>query len=339
MWVRAVVAAAKRLIATEPIDIVHHVGWSTLSVPPLLWRTGKPFVWGPVGGGQVTPWRFLGPFGLAAVAELLRTLRVGILPWMPSLRRTVARADLTLAVNGETAAVLRRAGAAHVSILPDTGIRTVLLQPRKTDEVGRTTLTVLWAGRFTHWKGLDICLDVAKAVQTRGVRFLIAGGWGPLGSWVERRVKDLGLDERVTILGSLSWHEMQQRLADVDLFLFTSLRDTLGTVNFEAMAKGCPVICLNHTGVGTHLPDTAAIKVPVTTPREVVKEIAVQIDALASDPMRLRQLSDSAYRFATTQQWDLRAMNMEQLYCQVLADGSPKSAMSIEGPRLEPDLL
>jgi hypothetical protein len=59
LWRHAAVAAAQRLMAMESIDIVHHVSWNSISAPQLLWRTGKPFVWGPIGGGHVLPWRFL----------------------------------------------------------------------------------------------------------------------------------------------------------------------------------------------------------------------------------------------------------------------------------------
>jgi glycosyltransferase involved in cell wall biosynthesis len=323
MWRRAVVAAAKRLIAAEPIDLVHHVSWNTLSAPPLLWQTGKPFVWGPIGGGQTLPWRFLASLGRAAAPELLRSLRVGVMPWTPSLRRTVARADLMLAANNETAAVLRRAGARHLPLLSDIGVPAALLRPRTAEAADGAELTILWAaGRFEPWKGLPICLGVASAVRAREVRFLIAGH-GRQRGWAERYARDLGLHDRVTFLGWLSWQDLQQRFAEVDLFLFTSLRDTSGAVLFEAMAKGCPVLCLNHQGAGTHLPDAAAIKVPVTTPQAVVDEMARQIDALASDRARLRRMSEAAYRFATTQQWDSRAMLMEQLYRQVLT-GVPR---------------
>jgi glycosyltransferase involved in cell wall biosynthesis len=317
LWRHAAVAAAKRLMAVESIDIVHHVSWNSISAPPLLWRTGKPFVWGPVGGGHVLPWRFLTSVGRAAVPELLRNLRVGIMPWTPSLRSTVARTDLLLAANGESATVLRRAGATDVELLPDIGIPAALLQPPSPDRAASPKLIVLWAGRLVRFKGLAIFLRVAKAVRNQDVRFLVAG-WGR-HQWADRYARRLGLNDRVMFLGRLSWQEMQQRFAEADLFVFTSLRDTFGSVNFEALAKGCPVMCLNHQGVGTHLPDAAAIKVPATTPQAVVQAMAGHIDLLASDRARLRRMSQAAYSFATTQQWNDRALLMEQLYRQVLS--------------------
>ena len=316
-WRHAAVAAAKRLIAMESIDIVHHVSWNSLSAPPLLWRTGKPFVWGPIGGGHLLPWRFLTSIGRAALPELLRNLRVCMMPWTPSLRRTVARTDLLLAANCESATVLRRTGAGNVELLPDIGVATELLQPRSSDQTASHKLVVLWAGRLLRFKGLTIFLRVAKAVRTRHVRFLVAG-WGR-HRWVERYVRRLGLSNRVEFLGHVPWPELQQRFAEADLFVFTSLRDTFGSVNLEALAKGCPVMCLDHQGVGTHLLDDAAIKVPPTTPDGVVQAMAGHIDSLAADRPRLRRMSEAASRFATTQQWNDRALVMEQLYRQVLA--------------------
>ena len=317
LWRHAAVAAAERLLAAEPIDLVHHVSWSTISAPPLLWRTGKPFVWGPIGGGQIVPWRFLPSLGRAAAPELLRSLRIGLMPWAPNLRRAVARADLLLAVNRETAAVLRRAGAQDLPLLPDIGIQDALLATPDAARPAGPELAVLWAGRIQQWKGLALCLEVARAVRAPNVRFLIAG-WGRDQHWAERYVGRFDLGGRVAFLGRLSWHDMQRRFAEVDLFLFTSLRDTLGSVNFEAMAKGCPVMCLDHTGLGSHLPPEAAIKVPVTTPREAAATMAREIDALAGDRPRLRRLSAAAYRFAVTQQWDNRAIVMERYYRQLL---------------------
>jgi glycosyltransferase involved in cell wall biosynthesis len=326
LWRWAAVTAAKRLIAEQPIDIIHHVSWNTISAPPLFWKTGKPFVWGPVGGGQALPWRFLTSVGFAAVPELLRNLRIALMPWTPSLRRTVARSDLLLAANRESAAVLRRAGARNVELLPDMGIPAALLMPPNLARADNPKLIVLWAGRLVRWKGLSICLTAAKALRSHNAQFLIAG-WGR-HQWVERYVRRLGLEDRVTFLGRLSWEEMQQRFTEANLLMFTSLRDTSGNVNFEALAKGCPVICLNHAGVGCHLSDAVAIKVPVTTPRAAALAMARWIDLLASDRERLRQMSRAAYHFAMAHEWKNRALHMEQLYRQVLERSATTPALA-----------
>jgi 1,2-diacylglycerol 3-alpha-glucosyltransferase len=176
----------------------------------------------------------------------------------------------------------------------------------------------------------------SRAVQRPDEQFLIAGH-GRQRAWAERQMRNLGLGDRVMFLGRLLWQDLQERFAEVDLFLFTSLRDTLGAVIFEAMAKG-PVMCLNHNGVGAHLPEAAAIKVSVTTCRAVVHEMARRIDALAADRARLRRMSEAAYRFATTQQWHGRAMVMEQLYHQVLAQRETNQATAVVVDRSMPTL-
>jgi glycosyltransferase involved in cell wall biosynthesis len=335
LWRYAALAAAKRIVAREPIDIVHHVSWCSICAPPLLWRIGKPFVWGPIGGGQVLPWRFLTTVGHTAVRELLRNLRVGIMPWTLSLRRTVARTDLLLAANRESANLLRRAGAGDLKLLlPDVGVQAALLQAPTPERATKPKLIVLWAGRLVRWKGLTICLRVAKAVRNQDVCFLVAGP-GP-HAWAQRYARRLGLKDRVVFLGQLPWREMQQHFAQADLFIFTSLRDTFGTVSFEALAKGCPVICLDHHGVGSHLPDAVAIKVPVTTPRAVVYTMAHHIDSLASDRPRLRRMSQAAYSFARTQLWHDRALLMERLYRQVLARGGVNQTSSPTEPLARP---
>jgi hypothetical protein len=52
--------------------------------------------------------------------------------------------------------------------------------------------------------------------------------------------------------------------------------------------------------------------------------MASHIDLLASDRARLRRMSQAGYSFATTQQWQDRALLMEQLYRRVLARRSAK---------------
>ena len=50
-------------------------------------------------------------------------------------------------------------------------------------------------------------------------------------------------------MGWLPHQEAIAQYAWADAFVFSSLRDTTGTVVVEALAAGLPVICLDHQGV------------------------------------------------------------------------------------------
>ena len=64
------------------------------------------------------------------------------------------------------------------------------------------------------------------------------------------------------------------------------------------MAAGLPVVALNHQGVGTMIPEQAAIKVPVTSPASTVQGLADAIRALAASPELGQRLSEAARRHA-----------------------------------------
>ncbi len=91
-------------------------------------------------------------------------------------------------------------------------------------------------------------------------------------------------------------------MRDVDAFVFTSLRDSFGTVVLEAMAQALPIVTLNHQGVGVFVPVEAAIKVPATTSATTVAAIAeraeVAVDtvyaAVGRKPAVLRELVETA---------------------------------------------
>jgi glycosyltransferase involved in cell wall biosynthesis len=112
---------------------------------------------------------------------------------------------------------------------------------------------------------------------------------------------------------------MREAFLGAHAFVFTSLRDSFGTVVLEAMAHGLPVVTLDHQGVGTFLPEAAAIKVPVTTPEDTVRLLAEAIDRLAADEALRLRMAQAAWRFAQAERWDRRAERMLALYEEVLS--------------------
>ncbi|WP_270933770.1 glycosyltransferase family 4 protein [Falsiroseomonas oryzae] len=317
-WQRRVMRLAAELDAVHDFDLMHHVGWGTVSAPPRLWRLDKPFIWGPLGGGQTTPWRLLSSFGRAIPSELLRTLRVSLMPMTPAVRRAASRAAAVFSANHETTSVLRQAGAAAPRLFADVGVPRHLLQDPPPPRPKAGPFVVLWAGRIEARKGIGLCLDVARRVAAPDVRFVIAGD-GPLAKAAQRQAERLRLRDRVTFLGPRPWPELQTLHRSAHVFLFTSVRDTFGNVVPEALAGGAPVICIDHQGVGAHLTAEAAMKVPVGWPAQVAAAMAHVIDNLAADRERLSEMSAAARRHAEDFAWDRRSDAMQAHYATAIA--------------------
>jgi len=310
MWLQAAYRRARALHAEIGFDFAHHMSLGTVSVPSPLWRLGIPFLWGPIGGGQTTPAAFLRCFGRDRFREALRSWRVRLLHLSPTLRKA-ARRSLVLATNPETLEVLRRAGATAVYPLLDGALPGEFIPEAPIARPTRDGITLLWAGAFESRKALPLAFEALLRTDP-GIRLQVAGAGPKEAEWREL-ASSMGLENRVEFLGLLSWPELRRHFGEADGFLFTSIRDSSGTVVLEAMAYALPIVVLNHQGVGTYVPDSAALKVPVTNPTETVAALATAIGRLASSPFMRDEMGRAAWEFARLQVWDQKTVMVEQL--------------------------
>jgi glycosyltransferase involved in cell wall biosynthesis len=105
-------------------------------------------------------------------------------------------------------------------------------------------LTVLYAGRLTKEKGLDLLADAFLAARERDPRLHLAlAGGGP----EEERLRER-LGEHATFLGWLHGEDLAHAYASADMFMFASQTDTFGQVIVEAQASGLPVLAVAEGG-------------------------------------------------------------------------------------------
>lgn len=93
-------------------------------------------------------------------------------------------------------------------------------------------------------KNIDSILFVAKVIveTNRDLHIVLAGGFEHTKGWVEKRVRKLGIGEKVHLLGSVSNHDLICLYNSAEMFLFPSLAEGFGVPVLEAMACGCPVV-------------------------------------------------------------------------------------------------
>lgn len=318
LWLKEAYREARQLHQRLQFDVVHHVSWATVAAAPSFWKVQAPVVWGPVGGGQTAPDTFLRYFGAGARRESIRTRYTRLRTYFPGLRRSARAAGITLVTNRETAALLKRAGAKDIRLFLDCGLTEEPRENTRTVNADGEPCTFLWAGRLEPHKGLPLALEAFARVQNLRVKLLIAGQ-GPYREAYEEQARKLGIENMVQFLGAIPHEEMPALFRYADVFLFTSLRDTFGTVVLEAMSQALPVITLDHQGVGSFVPETAGIKVPVTTPPEVVDALAEAIEKTAGCGSYRLKMGAAALERAKAETWTRRVNRLTAMYEEVIS--------------------
>ena len=99
-------------MAEQEIDLAHHVTWGSLIGGSRLWKLNVPFVFGPVGGGQVAPRAFKQYFPTRWRQESARTfITENLLPLLPATKKMLKHTALLLATNSDTLHIANRMGA------------------------------------------------------------------------------------------------------------------------------------------------------------------------------------------------------------------------------------
>jgi colanic acid/amylovoran biosynthesis glycosyltransferase len=147
----------------------------------------------------------------------------------------------------------------------------------------RDAMDVLCVGQLLPRKGQRVLLDAVARLRDRGVdvRVTLAGD-GPDRLAVERAVDELGLHDRVKLLGAFGQDELAGLLAAADAFCLPSFAEGVPVSLMEAMAAGLPVVTTPIAGV----PELVDASSGVLVPPGRADLLADALAELAADPAR-----------------------------------------------------
>jgi glycosyltransferase involved in cell wall biosynthesis len=125
------------------------------------------------------------------------------------------------------------------------------LQPRRT-----ASFTVSTAARLIERKKIHVLIQ-AFAIFRREVpaaRLVIIGD-GSERPRLESLAVRLGVGQGVEFTGALSHRAVVNRIGESHVFILPSVRESLGTVYFEAMSQGTPVVATEGEGFADFIKD------------------------------------------------------------------------------------
>jgi glycosyltransferase involved in cell wall biosynthesis len=169
---------------------------------------------------------------------------------------------------------------------------------------------VIFAGRCTRSKGVDLLADCIRRVRLRrNVRFLVATGHGDAGgaAAIARIARDHG--DSCEITGWLSRDAIDARLAQALLALVPSRYEPFGLIALEAMRMGTPVVAANVGGLretagagGGVVLDTSDAQVWA----DVILRVTEDVDAWTMMQQRALETVRTRYRSTTVAERLLR---------------------------------
>jgi glycosyltransferase involved in cell wall biosynthesis len=125
-------------------------------------------------------------------------------------------------------------------------------------DIPRNAFVMVTAGRVVPRKATTQLVDTLAALTDS---FLVVIGDGPEAEAVKRRAAELGVANRLRMLGYVSDEVKYSALASSNVFVSTAQHEGFGLVFLEAMAFGLPIVCYNRGGQTDFLstPDTGFV--------------------------------------------------------------------------------
>lgn len=128
-------------------------------------------------------------------------------------------------------------------------------ETKKKKELGLKNgdIMLLSVGELIPRKNHQVVIDGISKVNDPRVKYFIAGT-GPLQEALEQRIKDLGLEKQVFLLGYRT--DVKELLKCTEIFIMPSKQEGLSVALMESMAGGLPIVCSRIRG-NTDLIDEA----------------------------------------------------------------------------------
>jgi glycosyltransferase involved in cell wall biosynthesis len=334
-WQQRAYRLARALDAEVDFDLIHHLNGIGFREPGYLWKLGKPFVWGPVGGMQYFPWwlRKAVPFRSRLFFLFKNLANAWAMHADRRPRLAAAGSNCILAATSNVAEKIREVWGRDSTLLCE--VSAPHLEPRMPArrEPGQP-LRIIWCGACDPAKTLNIVLHALRLVSDEYREWqLIAIGDGRLRkSWMELAER-LGIADRCTFTGRVPRTEVHAMMTDGHCLVQPSLYDATSTVVVEALSYGLPVVCLDHFGFSDAVSADCGIKIPPNNLDQVIHDFAHALLALARDENRRYAMATASQMAALEMTFRNKEAVLEGVYRQAMAARSKDGEQSWDGRR------
>lgn len=180
-------------------------------------------------------------------------------------RRSYTRLDAVVTVSRKLAADLTSSASSRRTpiVLPNAWapVDAQLSPETARQELGLSAgvFNIGWVGRMSSEKGPDVLIESLPALEDLGIHVALIGD-GPDRRKLEQRVRELGVEDRVSWTGEV--HRASRLFPAFDLFVNSSRTEGTPITIFEAMHAKIPIVATSVGGVPDVLSSDEALLIP-----------------------------------------------------------------------------
>lgn len=303
-------------------DIVHHITFCSFAFVGFWWHRKEAVVIGPLGGTSVCRRSYLRLFPWKQrIKEFARVFsrRYG---WRLNPFWMISRhyADKLFFVDPLMTEKMGK-GPSMTETLLDVGVPK-LLEDSAVARVPEKRNQFAWAGMLEPHKGFEIAVRAfqrAFPVEDARPRLVVCGE-GYERPKYERLVRDLGLSDSVIFCGWLPQNDLWQVMRESKGLVFSSVRDTVGSVLVETLSLQTPVICFRHQGAALVTDDTCAIRIEPTSWKASIDGFAKAMCRLHENPELVLQMGKKGReRVLENFAWEKKFAKMDECYRKLVS--------------------
>mgnify|MGYP002346376996 FL=1 len=318
-WQKKAWKMAIELDRLENFDLIHQLNMVGYREPGFLWKINKPFVWGPIGGLENSPWKFLPSLGIKGFIfyggrNIVNTFQRNFL----SRPRQAAKQkrSTVIAATENSALWINKLWKKQAAVILEVGQEASLANKLAIRDQDNEPFRIVWSGIHTARKNLPLLLNALVEVSFP-FECEILGTGEMTGKWQKLSVRS-GIDKSCKWRGWLERKDALSIMQTGHVFCITSISDLTSTVTLEALSCGLPIICLDHCGFSDVVTQDCGIKIPVSYPAKASKDFAIALERLYSDEEYRSQLSKGAILRAADFSWEKKIDMVNNVYKTLL---------------------
>lgn len=318
LWQIGIIPLIWKLKKEHKFDFSMHLTFGSIWMPTFLPLFNIPFIWGPLGGAEAVPKSFFKSMGGSfydSTMQKVRYILIKSISYNPFMLFSISRSKIILARTKDTARAVPQKYQYKVRQILETAMEEFPSYTSNRDANKDGKIRLLSTGRLVPFKNHITAIRALSLLQKPYDLVYTIVGSGADKERLESETKRLGLENIVEFIPSVPREDILRMLNEYDIYLFPSLREGGSWALMEAMAMALPVVCVNSSGMSIITDEQSAIRLEVTDPDQMAKDMAKAIEELIENPEKRTQMGLAAQQRITNEfTWEAKGIFMDKLF-------------------------